>query len=67
MEVVEAYVKSLFSSGIEKLKATMNNVISDVFTAVTMKNAVFWDIKPSFYFTGVTLRPRNRAQPVDVM
>jgi hypothetical protein len=24
----------------------------EVFTAVTMKNVVFWDIKPSSYFTG---------------
>jgi hypothetical protein len=29
-----------------------------------MKNAVFWDIKPSSYLTGDTLRLRYRAQPV---
>jgi hypothetical protein len=28
---------------------------SEIFTAVTMKNAVFWDIKPSSYLTGNTL------------
>jgi hypothetical protein len=39
----------------------------EVFTAVTMKNAVFWDIKPSSYFTGNTLRLRYRAQPVNAI
>jgi hypothetical protein len=37
----------------------------EVFTAVTMKNAVLWDIKPSSYFTGETLHLRYRAQPVN--
>jgi hypothetical protein len=32
-----------------------------------MKNAVFWDIKPSSYLTGETLRLRYRAQPVNAM
>jgi hypothetical protein len=32
-----------------------------------MKNAVFWDIKPSSYLTGNTLRLGYRAQPVNVM
>jgi hypothetical protein len=32
--------------------------------AVTMKNDVFWDIKPSSYPTGDTLRLRYRAKPV---
>jgi hypothetical protein len=36
-------------------------------TAVTMKNGVFWDIKPSWYLTGDTLRLRYRAQPVNAM
>jgi hypothetical protein len=35
----------------------------EAFTAVTMKNVVFWDIKPSSYFTGDTLPPHYRAQP----
>jgi hypothetical protein len=35
--------------------------------AVTMKNAVFWDIKPSSYFTGDILRLRYRAQPVRLL
>jgi hypothetical protein len=38
-----------------------------VFTVVTMKNSVFWDIKPSSYFTEDTLLPRYRAQPVNAM
>jgi hypothetical protein len=32
-----------------------------------MKNAVFWDINPSSYFTVDTLRLRYRAQPVNAM
>jgi hypothetical protein len=39
----------------------------EVFAAVTMKNVVFWDIKPSSYFTGDTLRLRYRVQPVNDM
>jgi hypothetical protein len=39
----------------------------EVFTAVTMKNAVFWDIKPSSYITGDTLRLRYRALAVNAM
>jgi hypothetical protein len=35
--------------------------------AVTMKNVVFWDIKPSSYLTGDTLLIRYRAQLVNVM
>jgi hypothetical protein len=31
-----------------------------------MKNVVFWDIKPSSFFTGDTLRLRYRDQPVNV-
>jgi hypothetical protein len=38
----------------------------EVFTAMIMKN-VFWDIKPSPYFTGDTLRLHYRAQPVNAM
>jgi membrane protein DedA with SNARE-associated domain len=36
----------------------------DVFTAVTMKNAVFWAKKTSSYLTGDTCL-RYRAQPVN--
>jgi hypothetical protein len=32
-----------------------------------MKNAVFWDIKPSSYLTEATLRLRYIAQPVNAM
>jgi hypothetical protein len=39
----------------------------EVCTALTTKNAVFWDIKPSPYLTGNTLRLRYRAQPVNAM
>jgi hypothetical protein len=39
----------------------------EVFTAVTMKNSVFWYIKPSSYHTWDTLRLRYRAQPVKAM
>jgi hypothetical protein len=35
--------------------------------AVTMKNAVFWDIKPSSYLTGNTLRLRYIVQSVNAM
>jgi hypothetical protein len=43
------------------------NVRFGVFTAVTMKNAVFLDIKPSPYLTGNTLLLRYRAQPVNAV
>jgi hypothetical protein len=39
----------------------------EVSAAVTMKNAVFWDIKPSSDVTGDILRLRYRAQPVNAM
>jgi hypothetical protein len=39
----------------------------EVFTAVTMKNVVFWDIKISSYLTGDTLRLLYRDQPVYAM
>jgi hypothetical protein len=42
-------------------------VVIEVFTAVTMKNAVFWDIKTQSYLTGDTLRLRYRPQPVNAM
>jgi hypothetical protein len=39
----------------------------EVFMVVTMKNVVFWDIKPSSYLTGDILHLRYRAQPVNAM
>jgi hypothetical protein len=45
----------------------VGNVTFEVFTAVTMKNAVFCDYNPSSYLTGNTLRLRYRAQVVDAM
>jgi hypothetical protein len=39
----------------------------EVFTAVTMKNGIFWDIKPSSYLTVDILRLHYRAQPVKTM
>jgi hypothetical protein len=43
-----------------------NSVRFEVFTAVTMKNAVFWVIKPNSYLTGDTIRLRYRVQAVNV-
>jgi hypothetical protein len=40
---------------------------SEVFTAVTMKNVVFWDKKPQFVPQGNTLLLRYRAQLVNAM
>jgi hypothetical protein len=39
----------------------------EVFTAVTTKNAVIWDIKPSSYLPGDTLGLRYIDQPVNAM
>jgi hypothetical protein len=39
----------------------------EVFTAMIMKNVVFWDIKSCSYFTGDTLRFCYRDQPVNAM
>jgi hypothetical protein len=38
-----------------------------VFTAVTMKNAVVWNKKPSSYLTGGALPLRYRAHPVNAI
>jgi hypothetical protein len=45
----------------------LEGVRFEVFTAVTMKNTVFWDIKPSSYLTGNTSGLRYRAQTVNAM
>jgi hypothetical protein len=39
----------------------------EIFTMGIMKNAVFWDIKSSSYFTGDTLRLRYRVQGVNII
>jgi hypothetical protein len=44
-----------------------NFVGFEVSTAVTMKDVVFWDIKPSLYLTGDTSRLRYRTQPVNAV
>jgi hypothetical protein len=47
--------------------ANQCHVRFEVFTAVIIKNAVFWNIKPSSYFTGDTLRLLHIAQPINAM
>jgi hypothetical protein len=42
-------------------------VRSAVFTAATMKNAVFWDKETLSYLTGGTILLRYRVQSVDTM
>jgi hypothetical protein len=54
------------------MEAARNETIINIvrfedFTEVTMNNIVFWDIKPSSYLTGDTLRLRYRVQPVNGM
>jgi hypothetical protein len=39
----------------------------DVFTAVTVKNVVFWDKKQCSYLTGDIFLLRYRAQPVNTL
>jgi hypothetical protein len=41
------------------------DVTLEIFTAVTMKNVVFWDIKPSTYLTRNTLHLRYSDQPIN--
>jgi hypothetical protein len=50
-----------------QLFLTANFVRFEVCTAVTMKDVVLWDIKPSPYLTGDTLRLRYSVQPVNAM
>jgi hypothetical protein len=70
LSVVSLHVISLGSyrcqAGEHSISVHISSVRFEVFTAVTMKNGVFCDIKPSSYFTGDTLRLRYRAQPVNV-
>jgi hypothetical protein len=49
------------------LNQNLSYVRFKVFTAVTTQNAVFWDIKPSSYFTGDTLHLRYRTHPLNAM
>jgi hypothetical protein len=39
----------------------------EVLMTVTMKNAVYWDIKPSSYLTGDTLNLCYTVQPVNAV
>jgi hypothetical protein len=43
------------------------HVSYEVFTAVTMQNAIFWDIKTQFDLTGDILRLRYRVQSVNAI
>jgi hypothetical protein len=45
------------------LKEILKNVSFEIFTAVTMKNVVFWDIKPCSYLTGDTFGLRYLPHP----
>jgi hypothetical protein len=54
-------------SEVKRIENCKELVRFEVFTAVTMKIGVFWDIKPISYFTGDTLRLRYRVQPVNAM
>jgi hypothetical protein len=68
----------LFSDTAEKIKKGIkpnswrrnvfkNHARFEVFMAVTMKNAVFWDINPRSYLIGNTLSLRSRPQSVTAM
>jgi hypothetical protein len=46
---------------------TVKVVRFEVFTAVTIKNAVFWGIKSQFLSHRKHITPRHRAQPVYAM
>jgi hypothetical protein len=53
-----------------KLRISSGNsvyVTFEVFTALTIKNAVFWEIIASLYLTGDLLRLCYRAQPSQLM
>jgi hypothetical protein len=50
-----------------ELKETNKLVIFEVFTAVTMKNAMFWDIKLSSNVTGNITSPLQSPAPVNAM
>jgi hypothetical protein len=55
------------TQSVENPQKRVNYIRVKVFTAVAMRNAVFWDIKPSSYLTGNTSHLRHRAQPVNAM
>jgi hypothetical protein len=57
----KALWQSLVGKGIQK------PLIRAARTMKSMKNAVFWDIKPLSSLTGDTLRLRYRVQPVNAM
>jgi hypothetical protein len=43
------------------------NIRFEVFTAVTMKNTVFWDIATRSFLTGNASRLRYKSQAVNAM
>jgi hypothetical protein len=70
-ENLKSYMAALcslkFAVAQEDAVALDNDKQSEAFTAVTMKNLVFWDIKPTSYLTGDILRLRYRVQPVNAI
>jgi hypothetical protein len=54
-----------FARQLQVLQPRTESVRFEVSTAVTMKNVVFWDIKPIPYLTRDTLRLLYRAQQVN--
>jgi hypothetical protein len=55
------------STLVSQMMYTLRFVRFEDFAAVTMMNAVFWDVNPSLYFTGDTLLLRYRVQPLNAM
>jgi hypothetical protein len=62
----QTYLYLLFYT-VQRVGKKQKFVRFQVYTAVTMKNVVLWDIKPSSYFTGDTLRLRYIVQPINAM
>jgi hypothetical protein len=53
--------------GMSPFEVPVGHARFEVFTAVTMKNAVYWDINTQFVPSGDTLGLRYRAQPDNAM
>jgi hypothetical protein len=49
------------------MRKDTDSVRFEVFTAVNMKNVVFWDIKPLFVLHRRHIRLHYRVQPVNAM
>jgi hypothetical protein len=65
---VAARFSKIINYNLSIFTTTLNcSVRLQIFRAVTMKNAVFWDKKPSSYLTGDTLPLPYRVQPVNAM